>query len=203
MLKYTIPSLIQILIPWYTWKVKTKDKLVFLTFDDGPHPEITPWVLHELGKFEALATFFCVGENVKKYPEVYEKIIGAGHSTGNHTFHHLNGFKTKTKAYIKNIDLAANYIKSNLFRPPYGRIGLRQTLLLRDYKIIMWNRLSCDFEKYLNIEESLSAMKNIENGSILVFHDSEKAFNNLQLLLPKLLDFYHQNGFKMVALNPN
>ncbi len=204
MFKYTIPVILQQLMPSYTWKVDTEDKQLFLTFDDGPHPEITPWVLGQLKEFGAKATFFCVGDNVRKYPDVYQQILNENHAVGNHTFHHLNGWKTETTDYLKDVSLAENYIQSNLFRPPYGRIKRSQAKqLAAKYRIIMWDRLSMDYLAQLNTEESLAQMKKVKKGSIVVFHDSEKAFQNLKVLLPQLLSYYQQQGFSFQTLEGN
>jgi peptidoglycan/xylan/chitin deacetylase (PgdA/CDA1 family) len=204
MFKYTIPVILQQLMPSYTWKVDTEDKQLFLTFDDGPHPEITPWVLAQLKEFGAKATFFCVGDNVRKHPEVYQQILKENHAVGNHTFHHLNGWKTETSDYLKDVSLAENYIQSNLFRPPYGRIKRSQAKqLVAKYRIIMWDRLSMDYLAQLNTEESLAQMKKVKKGSIVVFHDSEKAFQNLKVLLPQLLSYYQQQGFSFQTLEGN
>jgi peptidoglycan/xylan/chitin deacetylase (PgdA/CDA1 family) len=201
MFKYTIPAFLQWLMPSYTWKVHTNDKQLFLTFDDGPHPQITPWVLNQLALADAKATFFCVADNVKKYPEIYQKILTEGHSVGNHTFHHLKGWKTKNEDYFADIEMAENYIHSNLFRPPYGKMKRSQAAeILKRYQIVMWNRLSCDYEQHLDMATSMSQMKKVSNGSILVFHDSEKAFKNLQVLLPELLNYYQTNGWEMKAI---
>jgi peptidoglycan/xylan/chitin deacetylase (PgdA/CDA1 family) len=198
---YRIPFFLQKLFPAYTWKVNTDDKQLFLTFDDGPHPQITPWVLNILAEFNAKATFFCVADNVKKYPEVFKQIILAGHSIGNHTYHHLNGWKHSTSDYLADVKLAETYIESKLFRPPYGKITRKQAKeLLPKYQIVMWDRLSVDYKKDLNIEESLRHMKRVDKGSIIVFHDSEKAFENLQKLLPALLTNYKERGFNLNAL---
>jgi peptidoglycan/xylan/chitin deacetylase (PgdA/CDA1 family) len=198
---YRIPFFLQKLFPAYTWKVNTDDKQLFLTFDDGPHPQITPWVLNILAEFNAKATFFCVADNVKKYPEVFKQIILAGHSIGNHTYHHLNGWKHSSSDYLADVKLAETYIESKLFRPPYGKITRKQAKeLLPKYQIVMWDRLSVDYKKDLNIEESLRHMKRVDKGSIIVFHDSEKAFENLQKLLPALLTNYKERGFNLNAL---
>jgi peptidoglycan/xylan/chitin deacetylase (PgdA/CDA1 family) len=202
MFKYRIPSFIQKLFSSYTWKVKTKDKLLFLTFDDGPHPEITPWVLAQLQQYQAKASFFCVADNVRKYPQTYAQILASNHAVGNHTYHHKNGLYTKVHEYLTDVALAENFIQSQLFRPPYGRIKKQQaTALLKQYAVVMWSHLSCDYSSTLNIDESLNAMKKVEPGSILVFHDSEKAFANLQIILPQLLQFYQQEGYTLLALN--
>ncbi len=201
MFKYTIPRVLISLFPSCTWKVKTWDKVIYLTFDDGPHPEITPWVLNELQKYAAKATFFCVGENVQKFPEVYKKVIASENAIGNHTMHHVKGWHLSDYQYLEDVREASGLIQSKLFRPPYGRIKFSQLKKLRgDYKIIMWSKLSRDYDANLNIEESLTAMKQVNSGDILVFHDSEKAFPQLKQLLPELLDHYSKLGFRMEAL---
>jgi peptidoglycan/xylan/chitin deacetylase (PgdA/CDA1 family) len=204
MFKYRIPTILQRLFPNYTWKVKTNDKQLFLTFDDGPHPEITPWVIEQLGIFGAKATFFCVGDNVRKYPETYRHILAEGHQTGNHTYHHLKGWATDDHTYLADVKKAEGYINSSLFRPPYGRIKSSQGAMLnKDYKIIMWDHLSCDYEKKLNIAYSIEQMKKVEYGSIVVFHDSEKSFENLKQLLPQLLAYYCSQGYQLLAIPQN
>ena len=168
---------------------------VYLTFDDGPHPQVTPWVLTELKKYNAQATFFCVGENVLRYPEVYKSIIAAGHSVGNHTQHHVNGWHVTTETYSADVRAAAGVIDSRLFRPPYGRIKKAQAAQIKDAmqkqdaKIIMWDVLSADFDTTFAPEKCLQiVLKNTTDGSIIVFHDSEKAAPNLQYALPKVLE---------------
>ncbi len=202
MFKYTIPYLLQLLSNRYVWKVKTNDKKLYLTFDDGPHPEITLWVLNELEEYNAKATFFCVGDNVKKYPETFQLIKQNAHAVGNHTNNHLNGWKTSNEVYFENIQNANELIQSNLFRPPFGRIKFSQSKIIREkYKIILWNRLSMDYKKNLNIAQSLKAMKQKpHNGNIFVFHDSEKAFENLKILLPEILKYFSGNGYQFCAL---
>jgi hypothetical protein len=203
MFKYKIPYILQLFYPNYTWKVNTQQKVVYFTFDDGPHPEITPWVLSELAKYNAKATFFMVGANIEKYPEIVEKVKQSGNAIGNHTFNHLNGWKTKDENYFENINKCKEFIESNLFRPPYGRIKSKQAKhILKKFKVIMWDRLSRDYDENLNIDESLKAMKTLPaKGSIFVFHDSEKAFKNLKILLPELLNFYSLNGYQFEKLS--
>ncbi len=202
MFKYTIPHVIKSLYPSCTWKVNTRDKVLFLTFDDGPHPTVTPWVLQQLLAYNAKATFFCVGDNVRKFPDTYRQIIEANHAPGNHTMHHLNGWKTPNDKYFENVSLGAGFIQSHLFRPPYGRIRFSQLQQLKkQYKVVMWSKLSRDYAPDLNIQESLHAMKQVQNGDILVFHDSEKAFENLRQLLPSLLDYYTKQGFTFLSLS--
>ena len=189
----TIPSLVQKwLYPRFTWKKPSFENKVYLTFDDGPHPEITPFVLDTLAAYQAKATFFCIGKNVAAYPEIYKRIIRDGHATGNHTYNHLNGWRTADAEYLKNVREAAAVIDSNLFRPPYGRITRFQAKLLMEkmgYKIIMWTVLSGDFDENLPGERCLeNVVKNTRPGSVVVFHDSEKAFKRLQFALPRTLE---------------
>lgn len=192
----------------YTWDVSNveKDKTVYLTFDDGPIPEITPWVLKELKKHQVHATFFCIGNNIEKNPEVFQTIISEGHTIGNHTYNHLNGWKTTTASYLSNVALCEESIKKNsnyslkasLFRPPYGKIKASQSRRLRamGYTIIMWDVLSADFDANVSQEQCLeNVLSNIRPGSILVFHDSLKAFKNLEYALPKTLIYLKENNF--------
>lgn len=192
----------KIFFPEYVWNLAPDENAVYLSFDDGPHPEITPWALNELKQFNAKATFFCIGNNVEKHPDVYQSILDDGHATGNHTYHHLNGWKTEDEIYLQDILKAAQLIKSNLFRPPYGRIKSRQAkrisnaLESNDFKIIMWDVLSADFDSSFSPEACLNnVLENVSPGSIIVFHDSEKAFNNLKYVLPKTLEYLNKEGF--------
>jgi peptidoglycan/xylan/chitin deacetylase (PgdA/CDA1 family) len=186
----------------YVWSLPADENVVFLTFDDGPHPTITPWVLEQLKMFDAKATFFCIGNNVDKYPEVYKAILDEGHATGNHTYHHLNGWKTDDEKYVDDISAAAQLIKSNLFRPPYGRIKNNQAKKISDVlkvsnaKIIMWDVLSADFDSSFSPEQCLNnVLRNVSSGSIIVFHDSEKALTNLKYALPNTLKSLKEEGF--------
>jgi peptidoglycan/xylan/chitin deacetylase (PgdA/CDA1 family) len=190
----------------YVWDIPNKDKKVFLTFDDGPTPEITEWTLAQLKNYNAKATFFCIGNNIQKHPEVFNTIIQDGHAIGNHTFNHLNGWKTVTREYIANailcdsqIQKATTYNKQPLlFRPPYGKIKSRQAKLLKQmgYKIIMWDVLSADFDQTITPEQCLNnVISTVKSGSIIVFHDSVKSFKNLEYALPKTLEYLKENGF--------
>ncbi len=194
----------------YIWVLPNSEKKIYLTFDDGPTPKMTQWVLAELKKHEAKATFFCIGDNVKKYPEIFEKLIADGHSIGNHTFNHLNGWKTTTKDYIENTKLfETEHCKLStencqLFRPPYGKIKPSQSKLLRKlgYKIIMWDIISYDFDVTISKEKCLeNVLKNVKSGSIIVFHDSVKAFKNLEYTLPKTLEFLKEKGYVCEEIN--
>lgn len=185
-----------------TWKIKTPEKEIFLTFDDGPHPTITPLVLALLKKYNAKATFFCIGRNVERYPGIYRQIIEEGHAVGNHTYDHLNGWKTGNSIYLKNIILAGELIKSRLFRPPYGRIAKSQVKELAPvFKVIMWDVLSADFDVNVTPQRCLdNVLFNTRNGSIVVFHDSEKALPRLEFALPKALAHFAEHGYTMKAI---
>ena len=188
--------------PQFIWSGSRSVKEVFITFDDGPHPHITPWVLQELERVNAKATFFVVGENVKRFPEVTAQIEASGHSLGNHTLNHLNGWKSGRKEYESNIKACEDLLPNRqLFRPPYGKFHLQSTGFLKDYKVVMWDLLSMDYKKDVDCELRIQKMKRYtQNGSIVVFHDSEKAESNLRKILPAYLDYLKQNGFKMSAL---
>ena len=188
----------------YVWDIPNYENKVYLTFDDGPTPEITEWTLAQLRTYNAKTTFFCIGDNVRKYPEIFHKVIQDGNSIGNHTFNHLNGWKTKTDDYINNtklceIECQKNNIRNNtLFRPPYGKIKTSQSKKLRKlgYKIIMWDVLSEDYDNAVTPEQCLeNVLKNVTSGSIIVFHDSVKAFRNLEYALPRTLQFLKEKGF--------
>lgn len=186
----------------FVWKIPTTEKIIYLTFDDGPTPEITEWTLTTLKKFNAKATFFCVGSNVAKHPEIFQKIICDGHAIGNHTHHHLNGWHTDKEAYFRNIKKCEEVVKSNLFRPPYGRIKKSQYELIKeDYKVIMWDVLSGDFDPKTSPEKCLSnVINNTTEGSVVVFHDSIKAAYNLKFTLPKVLSHFAEQGYRFEKL---
>ena len=195
------PWLVKQIFRQYTWNFPRTDHAVYLTFDDGPHPVITPWVLDQLKTYNAQATFFCVGENVAKYPDVYQRIQTEGHAIGNHSQHHPNGWESPTEAYLADVHEAATHITSHLFRPPYGRIKKEQAkgvkaLLGSATKIIMWDVLSCDFDPSFS---KVQCLKNVLNharaGSIIVFHDSEKAAPNMQYILPVVLEQLAKKGY--------
>lgn len=202
MFKHTIPALFPLMAPSLLWKVNTVDKTLYITFDDGPHPIITPKVLDILDEYQIKATFFCVGENVKKYPEVYEDIINRKHSVGNHTFNHLSGYSTPNSIYYQNIEEAAKYISSDLFRPPYGRITPRQVAhLKKQYRIVMWSILTRDYESNLDIERAKSDLiQQIKPGDVIVFHDSEKAEKNMFVLLNHIISHFKQLNYTFQSL---
>lgn len=202
MFRHTIPSFIYPVFPSLTWKVKTTERKVYLTFDDGPHPQLTPWVLEQLAAYGAKATFFCVGHNVQKFPDVYAAVLAAGHAVGNHTFHHVRGWNMSTADYVNDVDACAQLVKSNLFRPPYGRIHLNQIRALRNsYRIVMWSVLTRDYDPNLNVAEALKIVKQLLlPGNIVVMHDSQKAEKNLKAMLPEILRTGTENGFTFDAL---
>ncbi len=197
------PSLIQNLFPNFIWRFSGEQKRIFLTFDDGPIPEVTPWVLNQLARYDAKATFFCVGENVSKYTEIHQQILDEGHTVGSHTNNHLSGWGTENIPYFHNVRRGATLVKSELFRPPYGRIKPSQVpFLMRHYQIIMWDVLSGDFDPKLTRTQCLSnVLDNANTGSIVVFHDSLKAKDKLSYVLPRVLEHFHQHGFLFASIS--
>ena len=191
----------------YTWSMPSNEKTLYLTFDDGPHPEATPFVLKQLKEYNALATFFCIGKNVVAHSEIYKQIMNEGHVTGNHTYNHLNGWKTGNDIYLKDIALASKEIDSNLFRPPYGRItsfqakNLKAVMQGKEPKVIMWDVLSADFDTDCTPEQCLAnVILPTVPGSIIIFHDSEKAFSKLQYALPRMLKYFSEKGYSFKSL---
>ncbi len=216
------PLLLKFIFKNWSWRLSSKKKELYLTFDDGPTPEITEWTLHELKKYHAKATFFCIGKNIAERPDIFQKIMEEKHSVGNHTNNHLNGWKTKTDAYLQNIEDAEKYFEENsklknvtqsavegqnskLFRPPYGKLTLSQSKKIRKkgYKIIMWDVLSADFDPAVSNEKCLeNVIRNSQNGSIIIFHDSIKASEKLKFVLPKVLEYYSYLGYEFCPLTP-
>jgi peptidoglycan/xylan/chitin deacetylase (PgdA/CDA1 family) len=187
------------------WGFSTSSKTIYLTFDDGPHPIATPFVLNELSKYKAKATFFCIGKNVIENNGIYQRIIQEGHSTGNHTYNHLNGWQTQNEVYIKDVNKANEHIKSDLFRPPYGRIKKNQIKQLQnswpDVKIIMWSVLSGDFDIRITPEKCLAnVIDNATSGSVIVFHDSKKAYDKLTYTLPLVLEYFSKKGYNFESI---
>ncbi|MDB5261161.1 MAG: polysaccharide deacetylase [Adhaeribacter sp.] len=206
---FKTPWLIAALLPGLTWRRPSPTKTIYLTFDDGPVPEVTPFVLTELAKYQARATFFCVGDNIRRYPAVARQVATAGHTLGNHTYHHLKGWDTPPAVYLSDIyqcqaalEMLGPLKKNKLFRPPYGRITPKQIkLLTTDYQVIMWDVLTYDFDKNLASAACLGqAIKNTEPGSIVVFHDSRKAWPNLEFVLPRFLAHFAALGYRFEAL---
>jgi peptidoglycan/xylan/chitin deacetylase (PgdA/CDA1 family) len=184
------------------WRIETNEKKLFLTFDDGPIPELTPWILDTLDEFNAKATFFCVGDNVRKFPELFKDIRARGHGAGNHSYSHLNGFRASIQSYSRDVYRARKYIDSKLFRPPYGRLrGFARRLLKARYKIILWDVLSMDYDQSLDPRQIVrNVVGNVKPGSIVVFHDNIKARENLEYALPRILDYYSKRGYSFVNL---
>lgn len=199
------PWLIKKIYSSCIWQMPRKEKILYLTFDDGPHPDATVFALDELKKYDAKATFFCIGKNVAQYPAIYSRILNEGHRTGNHTFNHLNGWKTDDKVYFSNIAEARKYIDSDLFRPPYGKISALQLKYLNRYfgmKTIMWSVLSADFDVKTSPEACLkNVLLSAGAGSIITFHDSEKAFEKMRYALPGVLKTFAAKGYRFDKIN--
>lgn len=196
------PSLLTRALHRMTWDLHGDHREVYLTFDDGPTPVVTPWVLERLDEAGAKGTFFCLGRNVDKHPEIYEQILTRGHSVGNHSYSHLKGFRSSVRRYMDDINLASDMIDSKLFRPPYGRIFPGQVkAVLEQYDIIMWDVLSIDYNQGLSGERVLqNVTRNVKPGSIIVFHDSDKASENLYYALPRTLEFLKEEGYSMMPI---
>lgn len=222
------PFFVPWLYPSLKWRIPSQEKTLYLTFDDGPVPGPTEFALHTLGIFDAKATFFCIGDNVKKHPRVFEKVVEDGHAIGNHTFNHLNGWKTETEKYIGNVRQCEEIIKAEsenlkvqglphtlastteitdapmsnaLFRPPYGRITRKQIKVLSNYTIVMWDVLSMDYNKYLSPESCLrNTINACRSGSIVVFHDSYKAERNMTYVLPRLMEHFVEAGYTFKSI---
>lgn len=211
------PGLVKFLSPNLIWDLPSKEKVIYLTFDDGPTPTITDWTLDVLRQYDARATFFCVGKNIKAHPVIFQRILSEGHSVGNHTYNHLKGWRTSTKDYVMNVEQAQKVMSdecrvkndiesskllthnSKLFRPPYGQIKPKQAkqIIKLGYKIVMWTVLSRDWEQSLSREKCVeNVTKNTNSGNIVVFHDSIKASNNLQYALPEVLEYFSRKGFR-------
>lgn len=203
--------LMRALYPDFIWHKDKQEKNIYLTFDDGPIPEITEFVLDTLAQYKAKATFFCIGDNIRKHPDIFQKVINAGHSIGNHTYHHLRGWNTKKETYLANVKQCDAEIGSKLkqgtkekklFRPPHGRIkGSQYRALLNEYDIIMWDVLTGDYDADLSPEKVLSkTLQHTENGSIVLFHDSIKANKNMSFALPRFLEYFSEREFRFQSI---
>lgn len=194
------PLLYRWLYPKAVWRVINPDsKTIYLTFDDGPIPEVTPWALDLLKAFDVKATFFCVGDNVRKYPDIYKEILQRGHQVGNHTFNHLQGWKNTPRYFLDNTQYAKSFIQSTLFRPPHGHMIFPQPLLLKQagYKIVMWDVVTRDYSRWVSPERVFDNVKRyVRDGSIIVFHDSLKAERNLRYALPKAIEWLIAEGYR-------
>ncbi|MCX2836799.1 polysaccharide deacetylase family protein [Salinimicrobium sp. MT39] len=208
-----IPRVIKLLYPKRIWDVATWEKSLYLSFDDGPIPEITPWVLDQLKKYNARASFFCIGDNVRKHPDIFRMVVEQGHTVGNHTHNHLNGWRTSVATYLENVRQAQEVIekelpqrtglKNAIFRPPYGKIRNVQAKKLQQegYSVVMWSIVSMDYDQRLSSEKVLqNVLKNAVPGSIIVFHDSIKAEKNLKAVLPQVLEHFQKQGYSFKAL---
>ena len=204
MVSLRTPYLIKRIYYSLIWDLHNGEREIYLTFDDGPNPSVTPRVLDILDSYNAKATFFCIGRNVERYPAIYDQILSRGHAVGNHTYSHLKGWEISNSEYYADIELAGRLIKSNLFRPPYGKIKRSQLKYLRHhYNIIMWDIMSMDFNEKLSNEKCLSVLKkNMRPGSIVVFHDSVKASEKMFYALPNTIELLQRNdyGFKKIML---
>ena len=200
------PKLLRALSPSFVkWEMEAtaSEPTVYLTFDDGPHPQATIFALEQLAKYEAKATFFCIGKNVVEFPQIYKDIVEQGHAIGNHTHNHLKGWKEKTASYVENTQHAAEVIDSKLFRPPYGRIKNAQAKALNGlgYSIIMWSLLSADFDETITPQRCLeNVVFNIKPGDIVVLHDSQKAWDRMSYALPRILEHCKKQGWALKGL---
>ncbi|WP_111307700.1 polysaccharide deacetylase family protein [Confluentibacter sediminis] len=208
-----IPLVAKKMFPNYVWDIPTKDKILYLTFDDGPTPEITDWTLNTLKAFNAKATFFCIGKNIANHPDIFQNVLNDGHAIGNHTYNHIKGWKTKAADYLLDIKKTQDMINSqmnnslsskvNLFRPPYGQITPKQgkELMLLGYKIVMWDIISFDWDKTISEDTCLkNVISKSTSGSVIVFHDSVKASKNMQYTLPKTLEYFSDKGYNFRPL---
>jgi peptidoglycan/xylan/chitin deacetylase (PgdA/CDA1 family) len=200
------PWLLKRLYPNLLWDVYADTRCIYLTFDDGPIPIVTPFVLNILKQYNAKATFFCIGDNVSKHPDVFEQVKNDGHAIGNHTFNHLKGWDTDDQTYLNNFLQADKLLNTNLFRPPYGRIKKSQVKLLQEakpgLKIVMWNVLSADFDINVEPEKCLdNVLKNTRSGDVVLFHDSLKAKERMEYALPRALEVWSREGYKFNCLN--
>lgn len=207
MIPHRTPFFLPLIYPSLTWRIQSKENELYLTFDDGPVSGPTDFVLEQLQAFNIKATFFCIGDNVRKYPDVFRKVIEGGHAIGNHTFNHVNGWKTPTARYIENVhrfdeQVREHSVSSLLFRPPYGKITFRQISALHDYRIIMWDVLSKDYSKDLRPDQCLrNTIAASRRGSVIVFHDSFKAEKNLRYTLPRFISHFMEKGFVFKPLS--
>lgn len=197
------PAVLQKTFSDVVWKVDTTEKKLFLTFDDGPTPNITDWVLDTLKKYQAKASFFCLAKNVEKNQDLYKRILNGNHAVGNHSYNHPNGWKTDFEEYISNVEQASQIIDSNLFRPPYGKMTPKQyKYLKKKYKIIFWDVIAADFDKHFTKTDCLNfILNNANNGSIILLHDSIKCAKKMQYCLPRVLEHFGKKGFTFDSLS--
>ena len=189
----------------FLWKIDTDEKVIYLTFDDGPHPAITPWIIDLMNQYNAKGTFFLIGDAVSKHPDLYQLYKANGHQVGNHTYRHIKGWRSRKKKYLNEVAQCAEFVESSLFRPPYGQINLRSIReIKKKYKIVMWDVLSWDFDKETSTEICLSNVINCtKEGSIVVFHENEKSMKNIMYVLPKVLKHFTKQGYQFKAIPNN
>lgn len=206
-----IPAILKWWYPsWYIWDKKEESKTLYLSFDDGPVPEVTPWVLELLDRYNAKASFFCIGDNIHKHPDVFKSLLAKGHRIGNHTLNHLKGWETPLEIYLENtqqaqllINASAKKETTKLFRPPYGKIKRNQAKRLRElgYDIIMYRVIAYDWDAAISKEQCLhNVLHHTKDGDIVVFHDSIKAYEKLKYVLPKVLEHFSQKGYRFGLL---
>ncbi len=200
-MRFKPPKFLRNLMPGLVWEIPGGGD-VYLTFDDGPTPGVTEWILDELARWDARATFFCLGRNVEAHPDLYARIVDEGHRVGNHTHSHTDGWGCDAARYVADVDRAAGAIDSHLFRPPYGRISPREAKVLAErYRIVMWNIISRDYNRGLSPRGCLAnVVRHVEPGDIVVFHDSVKAFKNMSYALPRTLEYLHARGMRSRAI---
>lgn len=197
------PSILKIIFPDVLWSIYSDKPTLYLSFDDGPETENTEWILENLANFEAKATFFCLGKQLEKKPDLYDKILAEGHICGNHTFNHLNGWNCSTKNYLEDIERCSEFIDSKLFRPPYGKLTYNQYKSLKKlgFKIVLWDIMPGDFDSTLQKEKCLSnILRFTKNGSIIVLHENNNSQKNLRYVLPRLLEHYTEKGFRFSTI---
>ncbi len=196
------PKFLRRLMPSLIWDMPEEDNCVYLTFDDGPTPGITEWIIEELAKYDAKATFFCLGKNAEQYPDLHKLIVDNGHKVGNHTYSHQKGWSMSLERYIEDVEFANSILHTDLFRPPYGRITPSQAHRLSEhYNLIMWDVLSRDYSQIVSPKTCLrNVTKYVKSGSIVVFHDSYKSYRNMRYALPRTLKFLHEKGLKCQVL---
>ena len=199
------PKLIRKLFPNYLWNKSRKKPYVYFTFDDGPIPEVTPWVLDILKAYDMHATFFCVGDNVRKNGNIYNRLISEGHSVGNHSYSHKSGWGSDLENYLNDVELCGSFVHSDLFRPPYGRLKPQQAEAIRhQYQIVMWDVLSGDFDQNISAEQCYqNVVQNLKPGSIIVFHDNVKSFDTLKEVLPRVIEYCQSQGLSSKAIKQN
>lgn len=196
------PGLLRKIYKNSLWRMNSDERIIYLTFDDGPIEELTPWVLDVLKQYNVKATFFCVGNNIHKHNPIFQRLLQEGHRVGNHTYNHIKGWKTKTAAYLENVEQCQQLTQTNLFRPPYGRIKKKQfSLISQAYTVVFWDVLTHDYDQLISPQICLeNSIKYTRNGSIVVFHDNIKAQKNLKFVLPQYIEHFLKLNYKFAVL---